>query len=174
MTSEIQCSRCGTCCIDPVLPLNDFEVRKLHRHTGMPLSKFVTFYSFDDLDWPEDAEEWIEFRQGKKILGMKKRRGRCIFLNAQGCSVYPIRPRVCRMFPLDINQTENGTFEVERQPRVTFCKAVVKNDLGIRSKLIRYKIACDRSDEIFFRKVALWNKTNSRGTMGQFLAYLGF
>jgi Fe-S-cluster containining protein len=41
---------------------------------------------------------------------MKKtiREGKCIFLEGAGCSIYAIRPLVCRFYPFELTTVKNG------------------------------------------------------------------
>jgi Fe-S-cluster containining protein len=71
------CTRCGKCCGDVVIPLTKEDVRRIE---GAGHSGFYT-------------DTWI----GTKVMLMRD--GKCLFYGNGGCSIYDIRPRICREFP---------------------------------------------------------------------------
>lgn len=173
--NSIVCGRCTTCCIDPIIPMNDTEVKAIMEATGLPAKKVVRFYSFDYVDWPKNEDNWVELHQGRRIMSLRMVKDRCLFLSSKGCTIYKHRPRVCRMFPVDITMTEGcKKYEIEVQQRVKNCRTSVgpnpaKND----RRLIGISRALCRLDAKYIKKVAKWNADFSGGTINAFLAYLG-
>ena len=72
---ELQCS---ACCVETAMTLTEADVRRLRGlgHTGF----------------------WRQTASGD--LQLLNRGGRCVFLTAEGCSVYDDRPEGCRLYPL--------------------------------------------------------------------------
>ena len=85
---EFRCRRCGVCCRLAVA-VDDDEVAII-RAKGF--------------------NEFIEFRKGRKYL--KRINNYCIFLTLKKgiseCSIYDIRPRVCRQYPRTITYWFNA------------------------------------------------------------------
>ncbi len=170
---QIDCKRCGTCCKEPLIPINDLEVRKLVKATGMPGKKIVRFYSIDEIQWDQDADDWVELAVGHRIMAIRKVRDRCVFLTRNGCSVYNHRPRVCRIFPVDfLFEEDSMKMDVERQSRVKGCKAVTPDSSENNMQLVSIGRALYKSDLTYQKKVAKWNRQNYRGTISQYLEYL--
>jgi len=66
------------------------------------LFKILAFYQIPK------GEETLEKRlmspkiitnRGAVFLGLKKKRGNCIFLEEKNCQIYDVRPQICRAFP---------------------------------------------------------------------------
>lgn len=169
-----QCARCGGCCTGTVVPLSDGDIRVLVKATGRPAASFVRLYDHKDVDYERDREGWIQFPYGKRILGLKRRRKRCIFLDENnGCTAYLVRPMTCRTFPWMVYLTDNGRLE----------EVVLNRDIdcGVRSgvavtvrRLLNDARREDSRDRAYYRKVRKWNRNGHLGGKDKFLAFLGF
>ena len=69
---------CSACCVETAMTLTEADVRRLgaRGHAGF---------------WRQNA------RGDLQLLNLD---GRCVFLTADGCSVYDDRPEGCRLYPL--------------------------------------------------------------------------
>jgi Fe-S-cluster containining protein len=47
---------------------------------------------------------------------MRKRRGRCIFLQESRCSIYGARPLICRFYPFSLRPAGHNAFEIGFDP----------------------------------------------------------
>lgn len=170
----IDCKRCGSCCIEPIIPVNDDEVRRLMKATGLPARKVTRFFSFDEVEWPWESEDWVELGPGRRLMALRKINDRCMFLTKDGCSVYNVRPRVCRIFPVDFffNEEDLDDFDVEIQQRIKKCQAVVIKRPEKHKGLVAIGRALFRADQSYQKKVFRWNRSTPRGTITQFLKYL--
>jgi Fe-S-cluster containining protein len=58
------------------------------------------------------VEAFATMTRGREpyVYGMRKTRGegKCIFLKGAGCSIYEIRPLVCRFYPFKLVTLKNG------------------------------------------------------------------
>ena len=97
---RFECQRCARCCGDTphrgrnILLLEE-EVRNISKLTGMKISEFT-----------------VEAKWGAYTHRIKKRNGKCPFLNGKACKVYNHRPLVCRLYPFSIEKSGNTyTFE---------------------------------------------------------------
>jgi Fe-S-cluster containining protein len=52
------------------------------------------------------------FSNGYYKYKMKKRSGRCVFLDRKSCRIYEIRPLVCRLYPFSLKK-KNGSYEFD-------------------------------------------------------------
>lgn len=82
-TFGFSCTRCIACCRFKKIQLNPYEIARLARNRDISTTEFIARYTTN----------------GGTILKFGDD-GKCIFLNADGCSVHPDRPLVCRLYPL--------------------------------------------------------------------------
>ena len=170
----VGCGRCGTCCVDPIIPLNDDDVRSITKHTGIPAIELTRFYSFDDMEWPDDSDDWIHLRYGRRLMVLKKLRGRCMFLEDNGCAIYKHRPRVCRIFPYDFQFTEDlSEMDVEMQSRIKGCVASGAKNPEKNKALVQNGRLLFKADQKYRKKLERWNRENPRGTVREFLDWMG-
>jgi hypothetical protein len=87
------CRRCLRCCHHRHIQLNPYEVARLARNRGVTTTEF--------------RAAWTEDRQGLALR--RTDTGACIFLGAAGCTVYPDRPLVCRLYPLGRHVLADGS-----------------------------------------------------------------
>ncbi len=101
----IECFRCGVCCIVYQAPVEDPEIRRLARATGMKVRDFKAAYL-------QDTPMGYLIRQGKKG---------CIFLEIEGvsglatCRVHRSRPDACRRWQASLEKPEcrKGLAEIQ-------------------------------------------------------------
>jgi hypothetical protein len=77
------CNRCLACCRFKKIQLNPYEIARLARNRGLSTTAFIARHTTN----------------GGTVLRFQED-GSCGFLDAQGCSVHPDRPLVCRLYPL--------------------------------------------------------------------------
>jgi Fe-S-cluster containining protein len=86
------CSRCSHCCHDKRIQINPYELSRLARNR--------------DMDSREFQSRFTENGGGTHLA--RSESGACVFLGAQGCTVHPDRPLVCRVYPLGRHITSDG------------------------------------------------------------------
>jgi len=89
--------RCGICCGDTPEKLRhplllDSEAERIAAFTGKPISEFASR---------------VEGRE-PYTCDMKKTEGKCVFLVGNECTIYSVRPLVCRFYPFELKAAENG------------------------------------------------------------------
>lgn len=70
---------CYKCCIETRMPLTQNDIVRISKHG----------YRF---------KEFVVKRRGERCL--KNRKGRCVFLEKNGCTIYSFRPEGCKLYPL--------------------------------------------------------------------------
>jgi Fe-S-cluster containining protein len=80
------CHRCCACCYNRHIELNNYEIFRLTEYLRLSRQEFLN--QFADL--------------GPRPSLKNKGSGACIFLGSSGCSIHPVRPLVCRLFPLGL------------------------------------------------------------------------
>lgn len=95
MSLKFNCKQCGKCCKGvKKLILTAKDIEKIKAFTG--------------------REDFFKFREGINYLKLTKEKG-CIFLRDNKCSIYPVRPLVCKMYPLQI-MLEDRRWVLNRNP----------------------------------------------------------
>jgi len=81
LASGIPCvkHRCVKCCLETRMPLSNLDLRRILQ-LGYRLEHFA-----------------VKTKEGWRL---KNSSGRCVFLQEEGCGIYPHRPEGCRLYPL--------------------------------------------------------------------------
>ena len=83
ITSQIDCTKCGNCCISLRPCVDDSEIKRLAKLDGISVagfkSKFIGEDDFDHTKYLKDIP--------------------CKYLAGKTCSIYPERPEDCRSYP---------------------------------------------------------------------------
>ena len=96
---SFECQRCGKCCGDvsrkkrKILLLKS-EVKRISDITGLKEDGFATRLQND----------------GPYRYMMKKKGGKCVFLERNSCKIYPLRPLICRSYPFSVEKTRSKDF----------------------------------------------------------------
>ena len=128
------CSRCGLCCGDTkqrtrhILVLKN-EAEKIASHTGQLVTDFAIEIAGND----------------PYIYEMKKTdEGKCFFLKDNQCSIYALRPLICRFYPFELKFDQdknlhvfNFTFEC---PGIGKGKMLVRKDFEALFLLARERL----------------------------------
>lgn len=88
---RFRCLRCALCCGDTEVRerrilLLEAEARRISEATSMEIGEFA--------ERVEGSEPFL--------YRMRKREGRCLFLRGNLCSIYEIRPIICRFYPFQL------------------------------------------------------------------------
>jgi len=78
-----RCLMCRKCCIETEMILLPSDIERIKRFTELDIDRFAIF------------------RDG--FYRLRNVDGRCIFLDDNGCRIYPIKPIGCSIYPLIFN-----------------------------------------------------------------------
>jgi len=81
------CTGCGGCCVDP----NGFVF--CTSEEALSISQFL------NISQESFLRNYLEPDSGDQWQLRSKPDGACIFLDGQGCRIYPVRPLQCRTYP---------------------------------------------------------------------------
>jgi Fe-S-cluster containining protein len=91
--ASFRCLKCGICCGDTkekvrhILLLTP-EAEQVSKLTLQPTSRFAVK---------------IEGREPYRYEMRKNEEGKCVFLENNRCTIYSIRPLICRFYPFELN-----------------------------------------------------------------------
>lgn len=96
------CKRCGLCCHETegseFVMVTPLEVRAIMAHTGRTWSEVALPYP-EFLEGPNACTytfEWV----------LQRNHGHCAFLDGTQCSIYTVRPWICRTYPFMLDDDE--------------------------------------------------------------------
>lgn len=92
-----ECSKCGLCCGDTKkktrrILLLDAEAEKIADQTCKPITDFST---------PTNDKQPYSYEMKKTNTG------KCIFLKNNQCTIYTLRPLICRFYPFELKFDKN-------------------------------------------------------------------
>ena len=98
-TVRFHCTKCGICCGDTEektrhIILLKTEAEQIAKTTTQPISKFAVKIK----------------SKAPYVYEMKKRAedGKCVFLEKNSCTIYPLRPLICRFYPFELKSAHSG------------------------------------------------------------------
>jgi len=97
---RFKCKRCASCC-------GDTQNRTRSILLSKPEADYISKKTFMDINII--AEETGGFEP--YVYAMKKTKdGKCIFLKSKSCTIYPMRPLVCRFYPFPLRSLGNDRY----------------------------------------------------------------
>ncbi|MEZ4227716.1 MAG: YkgJ family cysteine cluster protein [Polyangiaceae bacterium] len=178
---KFRCTGCGNCCKEPLLPLNDVDLSRLVDHTGESPLRIVKWVTRHEIAMEDEPEAFIRLRQGKRVMVLGHRRGRCRFLGADDrCTVYTERPTGCRVFPFDPEFKRDGSLKRLKLIQATDCLYALDGHNDVDAiRTLRQRHNADQ--DAYYERIAVWNREQQRrqrkglgvGTPRAFLNFLG-
>jgi len=97
---RFQCIKCGICCgntkeKDRHVLLLKREVEKIAKTTGRRIFKFAVK---------------IENKAPYSYEMKKRENGKCVFLQNDRCTIYSLRPLICRFYPFELKVMHNRKY----------------------------------------------------------------
>jgi Fe-S-cluster containining protein len=141
------------CCINPrkeegFVTISIEDAKKIREKTGKKFQDFLDYSKLSKkaLQSCEDDKENSEIIKEGRVLRLKMGKdGRCVFLKNNQCSVYEIRPLLCRMYPFWYRKTKSGKIEIELFDRNEPCRM---------SKANTSKLKIPRKEMAILKKIA--------------------
>lgn len=171
-----KCVGCGGCCTNSVVPVNDSDVKRIAKHTGLKADKIVRFVDSSAVEPDEMDDSWVELSYGKRFMALRRAKDRCMFLDDNNlCTIYEARPMTCRTFPLQIYLTDDD----KKIEKITLNRMIkdkyplAKEKTKTKKTALKQAIKEDRQDNAFWDKIAKWNKKKKKGGKDAFLKFLG-
>jgi Fe-S-cluster containining protein len=140
--------------------------------TGRPAAEIVEFYDSTEITTSQRDRGWIEMRAGRRIMGLRKKRGGCQFLKEDQCTIYEHRPVTCRRYPFNLVLDEQGKIQELSIHRAVKCLYELDGRQS-RRELKQTSDWEDRQDATYYGLVKEWNRSKARGTKLAYLRFLG-
>jgi Fe-S-cluster containining protein len=169
---KFRCSGCAVCCTEPVVPVTHQDVARIMNANGHTAKEIVRFFDADEVLADRRIPLWVELRQGRRLMGLRKQRGRCLFLQRGRCQIYPHRPVTCRLFPFNVYLDSTRQVESMEINDAVKCDYSLDGKNTLRAVQALY-FRDEKQDETYFAKVRRWNAERPNGTAQEFLVFLG-
>jgi Fe-S-cluster containining protein len=98
---RFHCTKCGICCGDTKektrhILLLKAEAEHIAKSTAHPITEFAT-----------------RTEKTPYVYEMKKTTtdGKCVFLKNTRCTIYPLRPLICRFYPFELKTSQSGKYQ---------------------------------------------------------------
>ncbi|MFH1011197.1 MAG: YkgJ family cysteine cluster protein [bacterium] len=169
---RFRCTGCAACCTQPVVPVTAQDVARIMRSTGQTARDVVHFFGPDEVKSNPGSTVWIKLRQGKRLMGLRRIRDHCHYLQNSRCLIYAHRPVTCRLFPFNIFYNSKGCVESLEINDIVKCDYALEGRVSLERIQALYS-QDERQDEAFASKVRRWNTQRPNGTAREFLAFLG-
>src|SRR5256885_701908 len=69
---KFRCTHCSNCCTDTMVPITDADLSRLVKGMGRPATEIANFAHPDLFDALDDDLGWLELREGRRLLCLKK------------------------------------------------------------------------------------------------------
>ena len=91
------CNQCGDCCREMRIPLSHEDLLRIAATRPQePLEDWLYVYPVEDTH-----PDGVRLNGQMGLLLLRQRDGACVFLRDNACGIYGVRPRVCRIWPLE-------------------------------------------------------------------------
>lgn len=130
---RFQCTKCGICCGNTNertrrILLLSIEAEQIAAATSQQMSEFA-------VEIGNKAPYGYEMKK-------KAENGKCVFLEKNRCTIYSLRPLICRFYPFELRAGANGKHSflfTDECPGIGKGKTLGKNYFGKLFRLARAK-----------------------------------
>jgi Fe-S-cluster containining protein len=178
---RFQCTGCGNCCKEPLLPLTDDDVRRIGARTGDAASDIVQWVDRNGIEMDDEPEAFVVLRQGKRVMTLAHERGGCRYLGADNrCGIYTSRPLGCRIYPFDPSFSKKGKLRRLAIVQATECPYTLDGTNDVNEIRVLHESYL-RAHADFHGKIAEWNRAQTKrkragkaaGSAREFFDFLG-
>jgi len=141
------------------------DIKRIAEYTR---KKPEDFAKYDDICSDKEEQEdlmkarshsYFEYTEDGKILQLKsKKNGECIFLKDMRCTIYSVRPLICRIFPVGFRKRD-GMVKILVEEEDRHCPVARKADI---KDILRFlNLTDDKASALikqFLREVGIYKK----------------
>ncbi len=131
------CSDKIHCCINGFAFVGINDAKKIRKFIGTDYDFFLDFSKLSKriLKLLKDDDPCLEgtlrfsLIKNDKILRIKQKDGKCVFLKNNKCEIYEVRPKICRIYPYWCIKLINGGVKVIEHDPNSLCAICNLNNL---------------------------------------------
>ena len=112
-TVQFKCHHCNHCCTEVVCLPTPYDVVRIVKGTNANPYEFLEFLSPDEITGVDKNDPtWLECEENNYIMALRRGDKGCHFLDKKTkyCSIYEVRPILCRLYPFSLQETRDGKF----------------------------------------------------------------
>ena len=125
----LECSKKYHCCKNGFAFVGIQDAQKIKKATGKEYNEFLDYSPLSKpvLHVLRKGDPSLEnslrhsLIKDEKILRLKQNKGDCVFLKEGKCSIYEVRPKICRIYPYWCIKLLNGRVKVIEHSRYSLC-----------------------------------------------------
>jgi Fe-S-cluster containining protein len=111
---RFRCHSCGHCCTDVVCLPTPWDIIRIIRETDAHPDKFLEFLTPEEIAGVDTSDPtWLKVGDERYMMALRRGEKGCHFLNKRSkrCTIYESRPILCRLYPLQLQETRDGEFK---------------------------------------------------------------
>ncbi|HIP34804.1 MAG TPA: YkgJ family cysteine cluster protein [Methanothermococcus okinawensis] len=116
------CRKCGRCCYDPPT-VTKKDIGNICGYLKIAFKEFVKRY--------------VDHFNGT-VGELRRIKKKCIFLKDNKCSIYPVRPLICRLRPYSIQEIDGQLVLTYDSWFLEKCPGLFVGDIPVEEEYIRY------------------------------------
>ncbi|MFB0560882.1 MAG: YkgJ family cysteine cluster protein [Candidatus Lokiarchaeia archaeon] len=165
--TNFECKQCGECCVRYTICVTHKDVFRIAKTYGLNPHDFLD-YTVPDKSVEEsfkDVPRFIGEKREKWVLCLEEneKNDRCYFNNSGPCSIYPVRPFICRAFPFLWESKKQGSKFTLNEEAMDFCKGLgAKENQFDFAAVARDMIESEKEDKEYTKLVEEWNQLVER------------
>ena len=125
----LECSAKFHCCINGFAFVGIQDAKKIKKIIGKDYGEFLDYSKLSKhvlnllKNGDPSLESTLRFSlvNNDKILRIKKKDGKCFFLENGKCTIYEVRPKICRIYPYWCIKLINGRVKVIKHSPDSIC-----------------------------------------------------
>lgn len=159
---KFQCTGCGNCCKEPLLPLTDEDVRRIVDRTGHAPRDIVRVVDRHAIEMDDEPGGFAMLRQGKRVMVLRHERGRCRYLGDDDrCTIYESRPLGCRIYPFDPEFDTKKKLKRLTLVEAAECPYEMTGSTDVES-LRQLHVEYSAEHERYIARIAAWNRAQRK------------
>jgi Fe-S-cluster containining protein len=103
-----RCTGCSNCCRSLRVPITDADLARLIRASAQPAERVVEWLAPSEVDLSGEPSSFVELDVGRRVMVLAQSATGCRLLVGDRCSVWALRPRTCRIYPIDASFGRRG------------------------------------------------------------------
>ena len=170
-TVRFRCHHCKHCCTEVVCLPTPWDVIRIAKATGKHPRRFIEFLDPDEITGVKKSDPtWLECEDGRYIMAVYRGKKGCYFFDKKTrlCTIYDVRPLLCRLYPFNLHETKKGKFKsfTLHKSKDVDCPRHKYGKVKTKPLYKLYQQDCEHQED-YERLVRAFNKKKRKGKRPQ-------